>query len=63
MTFYGVLRICDHFYFILKERVLEQVPVMSCHVWKCLDATSVANLHIFLMKIILEVMKIYPFEG
>ena len=38
-------------------------PVMSCHVWKCPDATNVANVHVLLLKIILEVLKDDLFEG
>ena len=64
MKIYCVLRICDHFYFILNQVGARQVPVTSCHVWKCPDASDVAKLRFFLkMKIILEVLKIDLFEG
>ena len=63
MKIFGVIMICNHFYFIRNSSNKRQVPLMSCHVLKCLDATNVVNLQFFIVKIILEVLKIDLFEG
>ena len=62
MKIYGVLRICDHFYFILQEA---GVRIGACDIMSCLEVPECTQCryNFFLLKIILEVLKIDHFEG